>query len=234
MAISDNGYPMYFVPDVKINENDLRVIAADDIQKIKVTEKLEKDLSYCNLTLESLEGLYYDRAGNIIIKDGDEFYMFRLKIDTLKHKRIDSRSDVQQKIEKRLLEQLKEELNIYNFDENPTITLTNGKTTIEPDFYSGEKRIIGEIHTHLGKLKGAQPDKIANDILKMILFEKDKKIEFQKIIVVCDEEEYKQLQGNSFVAESIRLFGINLYCFELNEHEKKELQEAINKQDLLR
>ncbi|MBQ9281456.1 MAG: hypothetical protein IJ207_04575 [Treponema sp.] len=232
MTISDDGYPMYFVPNAKIDEKDLRMITEDDIQKVKLTEELKRDLSFCNLGLESLVGLYCDKNGYIITKIDSQYYMFKVRVKELKNKRNNSRSDVQQEIEKKQLEKLKAKLNIIDFEENPTLFLSDNKIKIEPDFYSEDKKIIGEIHTHLGKLKGSQPDKIASDILKMVLFEKDKQTVFQKIIVVCSEEEYKQLQGNSFLAEAIRQFKIRLCFFELTEEEKKELKKTIDKQDL--
>lgn len=46
----------------------------------------------------------------------------------------------------------------------------NAFTYIQPDFYSEESNFIGEIFAHIGKPKKAQDNKIANDILKMLLF----------------------------------------------------------------
>ena len=224
MMISDDGNPMYFVPNAKIDEKDLRLITADDIKKIELSKKLKEDLSFCNLVFESLVGLYCDKDGNVIQKIGDEFYMFKLKIKDMKNKRVDSCSDIQQKIEKNLFEKLKTKLKISDFESNKKLSFNNKNVYIVPDFYSEKEKIIGEIHSHLGKLKGAQPDKIASDILKMISFEKDQNIKLRKMIVVCDEEEEKQLKGNSFLAEAIRLFDIEIHKFNLNDNEKNSLE----------
>lgn len=62
-------------------------------------------------------------------------------------------------------------------------------TYIQPDFYSEEPGIIGEIFAHIGKPKKAQDNKIANDIWKMLLLEKITGKQFRKVIVVCDEAE---------------------------------------------
>lgn len=45
--------------------------------------------------------------------------------------------------------------------------LTEG-VHIEPDFYSKEEKIVGEIFAHHGKTKGGQNHKVAQDILKML------------------------------------------------------------------
>ena len=95
----------------------------------------------------------------------------------------------------------------------------NDKVHIEPDFYSEEHSIIGEIFAHIGGNKRGQSTKIANDILKMLLIEKDRCKSYRKIIVVCDEQEERTLSGKSALAESIRQFGIELKRVEIsNEH----------------
>ena len=73
---------------------------------------------------------------------------------------------------------------------NPKIKMNNNdKVHIEPDFYSEEHSIIGEIFAHIGENKRGQSTKIANDILKMLLIEKDRCKSYRKIIVVWDEQE---------------------------------------------
>ncbi|MFQ9703194.1 MAG: hypothetical protein ACLR0U_15560 [Enterocloster clostridioformis] len=68
---------------------------------------------------------------------------------------------------------------------------------------------MGEIFSHIGKPKKAQNNKIANDILKMLLLDRITGKTYRKIIVVCDEIEWKKLNGKSlFLAETIRQFGI--------------------------
>lgn len=85
-----------------------------------------------------------------------------------------------------------------------------GDTFMQPDFYSEEHGIVGEIFAHIGKPKKAQDNKIANDILKMLLLDKIKDRKHRKIIVVCDESEKRKLEGTSALAESIRQFGIEV------------------------
>lgn len=103
-----------------------------------------------------------------------------------------------------------------------------------PDFYSEKDYIIGEIHTHLGRLKPVQLHKIEGDILKMLLFEKGQKgVKYTKMIVVCDMQEYEQLQGKFFVAEAIRQFDIELEYISLSKERIVQLQNVMENQNLV-
>lgn len=107
---------------------------------------------------------------------------------------------------------------------NPKVKMCkNDSVHIEPDFYSEEHSIIGEIFAHIGGNKKGQSTKIAKDLLKMLLIEKDQCKSFRKIIVVCDEQEEKTLSGKSALAESIRQFGIELKRVDISD----ELRDTI-------
>lgn len=144
-----------------------------------------------------------------------------------------SDSSVQCEIENILFRIVQSELNL-KLEQNPIITLTkNSDIKIQPDFYSYEAKVIGEIHSHIGKLKPSQFDKIAADILKMILLEKDFGEKFSKYIVVCSDDEKRQLQGNSFLAEAIRQLKIEILFYELSESDNIKLENTIKKQNLM-
>ncbi|MCX4300132.1 MAG: hypothetical protein OSJ73_24505 [Lachnospiraceae bacterium] len=118
-----------------------------------------------------------------------------------------SNSFEQQMAEQIIFEKVQNWLN-KNLKENAKILV--GKTYMQPDFYSKEDGIIGEIFAHIGKPKKGQDNKIANDILKMLLLEKLEKRTYRKIIVVCDEQEMKKITGTSVLAECIRQFDIEV------------------------
>lgn len=99
----------------------------------------------------------------------------------------------------------------------------NAFTYIQPDFYSEEDLVIGEIFAYIGKNKKAQNNKIANDILKMLLLEKVAGKQYRKILVVCDEDELKKLTGLSSLAESIRQFGVEVMRVEIDKELRKSL-----------
>lgn len=149
-------------------------------------------------------------------------------------KRYLSDSNVQCNIEKYIFDEIKKKLLCENLQSNVILTLSEeNNIRICPDFYSEKDLIIGEIHTHLGRLKPAQLHKIEGDILKMLLFEKGQKgVKYTKMIVVCDIQEYVQLQGKSFVAEAIRQFDIKLACIPLKAEQIDQLKNAMKNQNL--
>ena len=119
-------------------------------------------------------------------------------------------------------------------EKNPKLFLANNEYTyIQPDFYSADNCIIGEIFAHIGKPKKAQDNKIANDILKMLLLEKIAKRSYRKIIVVCDEAEQKKLQGMSALSESIRQFGIEILYIQIDEQLRQEILNAQERQKMI-
>ena len=118
-----------------------------------------------------------------------------------------------------------------SLEKNKVIYLGNNPYTyIQPDFYSDEHQVIGEIFVHIGKPKKAQNNKIANDILKMLLFEEKMHRTFRKVIVVCDQQEYMHLQGMSVLAECIRQFNVELMYVELDEETRRSVLLAQKRQ----
>ena len=64
-----------------------------------------------------------------------------------------SSSIEQQRAEERIFALVERELNI-KLEKNPVLYLSNNKYTyIQPDLYSAEHRVIGEIFAHIGKPK---------------------------------------------------------------------------------
>ena len=113
------------------------------------------------------------------------------------------------------------------FEKNKKIYLAdNTYTYMQPDFYSEEFSIVGEIFAHIGKPKKAQDNKISNDILKMLLLDKISGKQYRKIIAVCDKKEMKKLMGQSVLAESIRQFGVEVILIELDEDMRNKILKA--------
>ena len=113
------------------------------------------------------------------------------------------------------------------FEKNKKIYLAdNTYTYIQPDFYSEEFSIVGEIFAHIGKPKKAQDNKISNDILKMLLLDKISGKQYRKIIAVCDKKEMKKLMGQSVLAESLKQFGVEVILVELDEDMRTKILKA--------
>lgn len=141
-------------------------------------------------------------------------------------------SSTQQEIEEYLFNKISEELGV-KLKHNPTICLNEEKKVyIEPDFYSEEERKVGEIHTHKGRLKPAQRHKVAGDVLKMLLLDEVHGMKYKKYIVVCSDEEEKQLNGSSHLAFTLETFGIKVKKITLPEELDKKLEETMKNQDM--
>ena len=143
-----------------------------------------------------------------------------------------SSSMEQMHAEEKIFALVEKTLNV-RFEKNPKLYLSNNEYTyIQPDFYSSEHLIIGEIFAHIGKPKKAQDNKIANDILKMLLLDKISGKQYRKIIVVCDKEEEKKLRGASALSESIRQFQIEILYIQIDEKLREEILKAQERQKM--
>lgn len=143
-----------------------------------------------------------------------------------------SSSHVQLYAETVICQKVEEQLGV-SLEKNPKIPLTNAPVPfMQPDFYSAEHCIVGEIFAHIGNPKKAQNNKIANDILKMLLLQEVTGREFRKIIVVCDQTEKKRLEGKSVLAESIRQFGIELMYIGITDELQNQILQAQDTQKM--
>lgn len=144
-------------------------------------------------------------------------------IDTSK-----SKSDEQQKAEISIGNLVEKEI-FCSLKRNEKVDLTEG-VHIVPDLYSEQDRIVGEIFAHIGSLKVGQQHKISQDILKMLLLEKIKGVKYRKMIVIVDDIIEEYLKGKSFIAESIRQFGIEIKKIDLPDEDHKKIVNAQKRQ----
>ena len=145
-----------------------------------------------------------------------------------------SNSDEQQYAENVIFGELEKILGI-TLTKNPRIYLNeNTKVHIQPDFYSEEESIVGEIFSHIGKYKGSQPRKIANDILKMVLLDKVKNKTHKKLFVVCRDEEKNVLENSSsWLSECIRQFDIEVIKVDIPDIIKEQVLAAQKRQIMI-
>ena len=144
-------------------------------------------------------------------------------IDTSK-----SKSDEQQKAEIIIGDRVEEYL-ACPLKRNERVVLSEG-VHIVPDLYSEKDRIVGEIFAHIGFLKVGQKHKISQDILKMLLLEKTKGIKYRKMLVIVDDKMEEYLKGKSFIAESIRQFGIEIKKIDLLDETYEAVLNAQRRQ----
>lgn len=117
-------------------------------------------------------------------------------------------------------------------EKNAKVVLSDG-VHIEPDLYSEKNKIVCEIFAHIGTLKVGQQHKISQDILKMLLLEKSKREAYRKVIVVADDNVEKYINGKSFIAESIRQFGIEIKRINLSDEMYENVSNAQARQKMI-
>lgn len=144
-----------------------------------------------------------------------------------------SNSDLQVKIEKTQIKELEKLLNCSDLSNDAFIYFKGDDSSrIKPDIYSEKHHIIGEVYTHLGKLKPSQIHKVTSDILKLILFNEDSGSNFEMYYVVCDQVAKESMLKNSVIRNAVRLYKIHVECIPLSESMQDKLKETMRKQDL--
>ncbi len=128
-----------------------------------------------------------------------------------------SSSHVQKEVEIEVVSKIQEEENFIN-DVQPDIEC-------KFDFYSKNKKIIGEIYAGIEEIKSGSDRKIKTDCFKLIYAEKvlSKRIlsnkKYRKILVFVDENIMKKfdMNSNSWCAKAIREFGIETRFIEIDK-----------------
>ena len=142
-----------------------------------------------------------------------------------------SNSEEQRSIENYVIREIERILG-FPLERNVSVQLADN-IYINPDFYSNDQTIVGEIYAHVGTLKVGQQRKISQDILKLLLLDKSKDVSYRKIITVVDDAVEKYLRGKSFIAESIRQFGIEIIRINLPDELYSTIQNAQSRQNLI-
>ena len=142
-----------------------------------------------------------------------------------------SNSEEQRSIESYVIQEIERILGCP-LERNVSVQLADN-IYINPDFYSNDQTIVGEIYAHVGTLKVGQQRKISQDILKLLLLDKSKDVSYRKIITVVDDAVEKNLRGKSFIAESIRQFGIEIIRINLPDELYSTIQNAQSRQNLI-
>lgn len=88
---------------------------------------------------------------------------------------------------------------------------------LRPDGVDLKNRVLVEVYAHIGNLHGAQTHKVRSDLLKLLLLERKLGGTWRKILCFADESAAKTTHGNSWFAEAIREFNIEVHVVALPE-----------------
>jgi hypothetical protein len=110
-------------------------------------------------------------------------------------------------------------------------TLYLADTSFQIDGYSENPPILCEIYSRIGQMKVAQHNKIAKDILKMLLIEKMAGKQYRKIITFADEEAAQPfLDGESWYSKLKENFEIEIIIIQIPEELRNKILDAQKRQ----
>ena len=140
-----------------------------------------------------------------------------------------SDSSEQQTAEGYMLTSLKEELGL-NFDSDFELPIDVG---VKPDAIDPINKVVVEVYARVGEVRGAQLHKIKGDILKLALIGKRLGSGWRKILCFASDELAKYVQGNSWVAEAAREFGVEIFVVQLPDEQKNNVITAQKRQRMV-
>lgn len=104
---------------------------------------------------------------------------------------------------------------------------------VQIDGLDEANRVACEVYAHVGRLKGAQPDKVASDILKLSLVEARLGGTWRKIYCFADELAAKRLNGKSWLAAAALQHGVRVMVADLDPKQMSELRAAQTRQRMV-
>lgn len=106
----------------------------------------------------------------------------------------------------------------------------DGGGVVEVDGCNVEFRVVCEAFARIGRLKSGQRQKLGNDILKMLLVERRMGGHWRKVLLLAGEDCRRLLSGQSWQAQAVRDFGIELCQIELGHQLYAEVVLAQGRQ----
>lgn len=120
--------------------------------------------------------------------------------------------------------------NLLGFDLERNKKLHFLSSSVNVDLFCMSPAVLGEIYAHIGKLKPPQINKLVADALKMQYIQHNLKEPFRKLMVICDDEVYSTLIGDSWKSCVIRELGIEIVKIDIPEELKATLINAQKRQ----
>jgi hypothetical protein len=106
-------------------------------------------------------------------------------------------------------------------NEKLSVTLHRDRLTfprgvcIDVDGIDHERRVLCEVYCRLGILKPAHKHKVASDMLKLILAERELGGTWRKVICLVDDEAFRTISGRSWLKAVADRFGVELITVAL-------------------
>lgn len=138
-----------------------------------------------------------------------------------------SDSSEQREAELALLEALASDL---GYALRPAVLPLKNGVSVNVDGFNEEARTLCEVYAHIGKAKGAQPAKLAKDILKLLTLERTLGGEWRKVLCLGDMRAASCLQGRSWLAAAVLELSVEVRVVELPAELRARVEAAQRRQ----
>jgi len=127
---------------------------------------------------------------------------------------------IYQQIEAQLIAKLKAELNL-------TVCDMSDSLGVQVDFIceTNARNIIAEVYAVTGKALSAKKRKIMSDAFKMLYIEKAKGKNFEKYLLLVDDNEFLPNFEQTWQYEALNKLGIHVRSYKISKVQKNKLNE---------
>jgi hypothetical protein len=111
------------------------------------------------------------------------------------------------------------------------IPMNESGTVIEVDGYDPDQNILCEVYCGIDGMKAGQTKKVITDAFKLILFEKVKQRECQKLLLFIDDGVMRKFEhSKSWYSMAFEVFGIKTITVQIPEDIKENLRQVKKNQ----
>ena len=89
--------------------------------------------------------------------------------------------------------------------------------TLQPDAIDLKSRALVEVYPHIGKLNGAQSQKVSRDILKFLFAEEKRGGQWRKVLCFADNKAAQIVNGKSWIGKAAKEIAVEVYVVPLPE-----------------
>jgi len=140
-----------------------------------------------------------------------------------------SDSSEQQEAEAYILKALEKQLSL-RFDPCAVLPVSVG---VQPDAIDLLNKVVVEVYSRVGAVKGAQLHKIKGDVLKLALIGSELGAEWRRILCFASDTAASYVQGKSWVAEAARVFGVEVQVVQLPSEQQTKVVAAQSRQRMV-
>ncbi len=118
---------------------------------------------------------------------------------------------------------------VVGIELGPRSLRLDGGARVDVDGVAPDESVLVEVFAHQGRLKGAQFHKVARDALKLITLRRSRN-DSRLILAFGDADAAACVSGNSWLAEALRTWGIEVLDVDLDDEVRTGLRVAQARQ----